>query len=277
MVAIAHEQLGSRSVTLQNGEIVGKRSFWVYDATLPQDALVASGLPVLGDPFPGFPALFAVNRPVTNLLENQNDVWEVEWEYRNNEDGSPIPPGEVGYVRIDTGIERKIVDQWRVPFDTESPGMAYIGFDYAPVAGIVPAYSAVDIGGYPNAINQTPLSWLRLQQEVILTEIRLPPIPYHTYREAASRRNSTMFYGGSMGFILYHGAETSRIGFNKYEVKHKFTWDEYAHLQQVPKRDQMDKVIPLLIEASGLRVPKFVFWRQPFPFFYDFTTLSEFF
>lgn len=277
MVAIAYEQLGSRSVTLQNGEIVGRRLFWVYDASTPDAALLATDLPELGDPFPGFPALFAVNRPVTNLLEGQNDTWEIEWEYRNTEAGQPTPPGEVGFVRIDTAIERKIADQWRVPFDTESPGMAYIGFDYAPSFGDVPAYNATDIGGYPNAINQTPLSWLRLQQEVVITEVRLAPIPYQIYREASGRRNSLTFYGGTRGFILYHGAVTSRIGFNKYEVQHKFTWDEYAHLQQVPRRDQLDKVIPLVIEASGIRVPKFVFWRQPFPFYYDFSALSEVF
>lgn len=270
-MATAFEQIGSRSMSFVDGRITGRTAWWIYDATTPAIALTAPGLPVLmTTTFPDFPALTAIRRPVLELLENQNDTWEAIYEYENV-GGLPggIQPDEVGFVEFVTDIGRVNRDVWRKQADPPTI------FAFFPVTGAVSDPSVIDIGGVPVDRNGHPVTYRRLVQGLVINENLNGNPPFATYRAAVDKRNSVTFYGSAIGFLVYAGAVATRIALNTYKVQHTFYWDEWKHMEQVPQLDQDGDVV--LKVSSSAKVANEVYWRQPFPGFFDFNLLSSFF
>ena len=161
------------------------------------------------------------------------------------------------YSKHEASVVVEFVDAWRVNAT-------------APASLNTPA--EVDIGGTPIDTMGEPLSVMRRKQEMTFT-VRLASgsINKTTILALIGKRNNATFLGGTAGYVLFHGFRQSRIGPDLYDVTYVFTWDEWAHLRQVPARDSDLQTK----KGTGTYANKAyeVYWKQPFPSTGDFTTL----
>lgn len=254
--------------------ITGRRAFLIFDNTTPVtsleavEALYGGLLPNYGNQWPGDNRLFAKDVTDLSLVEGNQDLWRVEWQYEGllTEDGTPAPlPDEPDYVEFALRFGREFVDKFRVNPDIPDNGSAAAG-------------NTTDIEGTPIDLAGTPVSRLVLKQSLVVHEnytnaAYLQKI--QLWRSFVGRRNSAPFLGADPGTVLYLPTESAPAAFNVMRVSHSFSFDEDFHLVQVPDRDQNGE-IKLHTVDDTLRAEK-VFFDQPFPNFGQFNAISDLF
>jgi hypothetical protein len=187
-------------------------------------------------------------------------VWEVQFTYENSEPGDKLP-NEEGYVQITIDYASEFRDAWRT----------------GPTIPANGTQTGLDCGGTPIDKAGVPLSILVRMSDITITEtVSAASFPERSLkiRQARGRRNSTIFQGAPIGQVLYLGANASRIGLEKFSITHKFRQDEFLHMIQSPRRNQLGIVEPVA-DAQGIFRAGNVDLVQPFPNFADFNLLSE--
>lgn len=282
------EQQDSRTWSYDAGRVNASRTFRVYDksgtlgvlttvrdvremfgvasgANSPVDAWTNDGpdaLPIKGEVFPDESTVYARSYSVTH--EPNTFLWFVTWNYSNAQvTASSAQPGEPGYVEWTLDLQATFQDTW-------------IDLPTIPTDGTVTASSQVT-GGTQIDIEGVPFSRLRYTSEIVINETietvsGLPSI-LTAMRNARGKRNNAIWEGIAKGRALYAGGQIRRQGVSLYTVTHRIIEDSEFHLVQVPDRDTSGR-IPTSSIGGAQRATK-VYWRQPFPSFYDFTVISS--
>lgn len=276
MAYVVTEQQQSRSMSYDGGRITASRTFKVY-ATSPDSidspsdlrslfgtATTPDAMPARGSLFPDETGVWAKSYQVEH--EPGTDVWSVTWSYSNAEvTSSSAQPGEPGFVEWTLDIQATFADTWRENPNYPTDGTVAANPDQQAVTG----GNAIDIEG-------VPLSRLKYTSELVVNEtiqnVSGVPSIITAARAARGKRNSATWEGFAKGTVLYTGAKISRSGVSLYTVSHRFVEDSEYHLVQFPERDSTGK-IPTSPNNGRNRATK-ILWRQPFPLFYDFTTIS---
>lgn len=281
------EQQDSRTWSYDAGRVNASRTFRVYDtdgtlgvlttvrdvremfgvavgANSPVDSwknLGPDALPVKGELFPDESTVYARSYSVTH--EPNTFLWYVTWNYSNAQvTASSAQPGEPGYVEWTLDLQATFQDTW-----IDSPTI--------PTDGTVTASSQVT-GGTQIDIEGVPFSRLRYTSEIVINETiqtvsGLPSI-LTAMRNARGKRNNATWEGIAKGRALYTGGQIRRQGVSLYTATHRIVEDSEFHLVQVPDRDTSGR-IPTSSIGGAQRATK-VYWRQPFPSFYDFSSIS---
>lgn len=129
-----------------------------------------------------------------------------------------------------------------------------------------------DIGGTPMDACGEPVSAPLFQQELTLVNIKSTNQASVIVGEIG-KRNSAVFLGADIGYVLFTGASSRRIGIARFEITYKFLWDGAKHLRQIAARD-VDGQPLLSIGGSSQASASAVFARQPFPNTSTFSALS---
>jgi len=143
----------------------------------------------------------------------------------------------------------------------------------ATIAANLDAPAETDIAGTAIDAAGVPVSAMKRKQEMTFT-VRLSSgsINKTTILNLIGKRNSSTFLGAVAGYVLFHGFRQSRVGPDLYDVTYVFTWDDSAHLRQVPARDSDQEPKREGVGSyAGKAFP--VFWKQPFPGTGNFATL----
>lgn len=281
------EQQDSRSWSYESGRVTASRTFRVYDksgtlgvlttvrdvremfgvalsANSPVDSWTNVGpdaLPIKGELFPDESGVYARSYSVTH--EPNTFLWYVTWNYSNAQvTSSSAQPGEPGYVEWTLDLQATFQDTW-----IESATI--------PTDGIVTASSQV-AGGNQIDIEGVPFSRLRYTSEIVINETiqnvsGLPTIMAQM-RAARGKRNDATWENIPKGSALYAGGQIRRTGVSLFTATHRIVEDSEFHLVQVPDRDTSGR-IPTSTIGGAQRASK-VYWRQPFPAFYNFTAIS---
>lgn len=284
------EQLGSRSYQYQGGRVTATRVFKVYDSanafsalqnasdvralfgTAGTGVILGGGdvwdeqyLPDTGDLFPEESSIYATSFSMQR--DAGTDMWTVTWSYKNSIiSPTQEQPNEPNYVEWTLDVSAGFAEQW-----VENPRY--------PTNGTIGSTDGLNgiLGGQQRDIEGVPISLLRLTTDINISETvesvgGLPAI-YGAARAARGTRNSSAWQGISTGQALYLGANVRRIGVNLYQITHRIQEAEDYHLIQYPRKDNTGN-IPTVIK-NGEKRAKEVLWRQPFPDFSDFTTISS--
>lgn len=279
------EQLGSRVYSYEGGKVKATRVFRVWDSAnseqgllTPSDVRALFGsshygpvgvptdyntLPALGDLFPDETAIYAHSYSMQR--DAGTDQWLVTFNYQNAEVTTGSQPNEAGYVEWSLDVQAAFVDQF-----VQNPRY--------PNDGTISTNEANNVinGGTQIDVEGVPLSLLRLTTEISISETVEstggPPAVYLNSRSARGKRNSASWYGLDKGRVVYMGCNTRRIGVNLYSVQHRLQEATDYHLIQYADRDSTGKIMTAL--KNGRDRAKTVLWRQPFPSFYDFDSIS---
>lgn len=263
----------TRSAANSNGRATATRKFRVFDDATPIEypstikaAFGAGSLPDVGDLFPDSTTLYAIGYSIRHVPDSRG-LWEVEYSYENTEPGQ-YQPQEVGYVEVSIEYAAQFRELWRA-----NPGLVI------PTDGTVVSQDAAGgtCGGTRIDSGGVALSVLVRSSTITIAETvdsNTLPTRSLSIRALRGTRNGAQFQGAPKGQVLYLGASASRIAIDKYSIVHKFAQDEHYHLVQSAKRGPDGQV--LLYESTpGLLQAASVNWRQPFPAFGDFNSLSE--
>jgi len=225
-----------------------------------EGARAVSTIPLLGDPHP------VLGWACTNISADYSDpgsqhVVVVNAEYRQS---LPNMGGEASFTNIQITPQLQYVDAWKtgVPFPANGDAGAGVeigdGVGTCISSGATAASVAIVAGTMTITHEQTgvPLfSWLMGN---------------------AGTRNSTYFLGFNPGTLVYAGPSVRQIGSlvysigdpeRTYEITHTFLFDQHYHLRQHIKRNTAMGVPPLNSDDGCVSN---LFWRQPFPYFWDF-------
>ncbi len=192
-------------------------------------------------------------------------TWEATVFYSNAVESSSGTTSSGGsdpadnYSKHEASVVVEFVDAWRTV--SSLSGVNLSTPTETDIAG-----TAIDAAG-------VPVSVMRRKQEMTFT-VRLASgsIDKTTILGLIGKRNSATFLGGAAGYVLFHGYRQSRVGPNLYDVTYVFTWDEWAHLRQVPARDADQ--LPKREGTAGYAEKAYpVYWKQPFPSTGNFSTL----
>ena len=217
------------------------------------NALNLISVPKIGDPHPSFPSLlFAYSYDLTQL-PGESDKWRATFKYRRTEtsvyvDNSAVGagPGLVGFEELSARVSGSFVEAYRTdPGNFTGTGDGDIGGDPIDRAGV-------------------PTSVMRTQMEISLTRTMTTFDPGEFAHYVGTRTKQQLF-GLNPGFLVYRGANISRIETNKFSVQHTWLYDKHYHLIQEPAytvagTPQLGKDSQ---EYDGKAYP--VFHRQPFP------------
>jgi len=75
----------------------------------------------------------------------------------------------------------------------------------------------------------------------------------------AGKRNASEFYGFDSGSVLFTGMSVQRQSIDSWDITYNFSWDEWKHMRQVPKRSDDGEV---QFEDDGTLE---IYFKQPFP------------
>jgi hypothetical protein len=275
MATVVYESIESRNISTSNGSNSGRRVFHVWDdavaLTDPISVLAllgTAGLPARGDQWPNALTPFvAVDRSVSRV-DGQNDVWRVEWNYKDGVVGGltqPKEPSEPGFVEISANGTAEFSDGWRSLTGSQLSTLVLSGGTYAFGT---PAGTTDDIAGTSIDIAGFPTSFLRKKVRLRVSETIGNSPQMGFYMQFVGRRNNVPFAGAAVGLVLYVSPDVDRIERNVWRVTHTFELDNFYHMIQTPERNP-DGSIKL---ASG--VADNVFFRQPFPDFANFYAIS---
>jgi len=309
----AIETYVSRQASLQQGREQRSREFLIYSEADPPvpipDAQTAASLTGVnyGDSHPENSVLRAVDVDVEVSDSAGRAAYMVTWNYRAVafRAGVAIPenPEAPDFQELNLTTDPTLIDTWRVgPFDDE----------VLPPNGNIPAswgHSQIDIGGIPNDSGGIPNSYLVRRGTFEITR-NLPFAEFDSrpLLESGGARNSVQFVGFPIGSLLYLGARSTRVSQGVIRVTHEFGFDEFYHLQQLPKADVEGNTSLSVPAPEGYRPgdpipsplpdpsPSFfktrepdgtvvfniypgthaypVYWFQPFPRLLDFSTLD---
>lgn len=284
MSLTVRELLASRPVESTGGILSAVREFVVYDdaspITDPIDVFELFGtsgtpdtLPAEADFFPGSTTLVATDYRITKF-DGHADTFKVEWKYADaSTGGQTIQPGEPGYVDVSADVGGEWVDGYRQLTASQIAAIVASGGSY-PYGG-QPA-TLVDIGGTPMDAAGDPVSISRKQITLTLG-VTFSGVPnLATPYLFVGRRNNALFSGAPQGSLLYLGAGISRISINRWTQTHRFLLDQFYHMQQFPYRFP-DQTAVLSSYASGIVAATTVFFRQPYPDYGNFYSISPFF
>ena len=255
----------TRGFSDSGGRVSASRTFRCWDdaAPLTSPKMVKDHfgveLPDIREEFPDEKLIFATAFSIKHIAESRN-VWEVEFTYENTEPGDKLP-NEEGYIQITIDYAAEFRDAWRSNVTIPTNG----------------TQTGLDCGGTPIDKAGVPLSILVRMSDITITEtVSAASFPERSLRirQARGRRNSTIFQGAPIGQVLYLGANASRIGIEKFSITHKFRQDEFQHMIQSARRNQLGIVEPVA-DAQGIFRADKVDLVQPFPNFADFNLLSE--
>lgn len=161
------------------------------------------------------------------------------------------------FVSLDMNTSMSFVDVYRMgaafPINVQNPGDN-------------------DIGGVAMDACGEPVSAPLFQQELTLVNIKSTNQASLIIGEIG-KRNSASFLGADIGYVLFTGASSRRVGVAKYEITYKFLWDGAKHLRQIAARD-VDGQPLLTVGASSQASASAVYARQPFPNTSTFSTLA---
>lgn len=211
-----------------------------------------TGLAVIGDTVTiGGQTLKLVSRSVDVLEDSGGKIWtgtvSYEWSVSDTND----------FVSLDMNTSMSFVDVYRMgadfPLNIQNPGDN-------------------DIGGVAMDACGEPVSAPLFQQELTLVNIKSTNQASLIIGEIG-KRNSASFLGADIGYVLFTGASSRRVGVAKYEITYKFLWDGAKHLRQIAARD-VDGQPLLTVGASSQASASAVYARQPFPNTSTFSTLA---
>jgi len=280
MTLIATERPAERRITESGGKRTGLRVFRVRDdagaVVTETEAAAHPDIPVRGTVYPSDNTLRATDKSVEQV-KGAVYVFDVTILH---EQIPPLPsaeqeqepePGEIGYTEISTSVRTEFVDAWR-RFASPSLGLVPDLHPYGLQA-------ETDIGGVPIDSRGEPVSVLNIiQVATIEVTVGFPP-NNALIRSIAGRRNFKPYLGAAAGFLLYVGAESTRIGQNRWTVAHEFWYDSYAHLRQIVARweDGSPKVGDVT-DPWGIKTYSEkgtpVYWVQPYVQTKDFNLLG---
>lgn len=211
-----------------------------------------TGLAVIGDTVTiGSQTLKLVSRSVDVIDDSGGKLWtgtvSYEWSVNDTND----------FVSLDMNTSMSFVDVYRMgaafPINIQNPGDN-------------------DIGGIAMDACGEPVSAPLFQQELTLVNIKSTNQASLIIGEIG-KRNSAVFLGADIGYVLFTGASSRRVGIAKYEITYKFLWDGAKHLRQIAARD-VDGQPLLTVGASSQASASSVYARQPFPNTSTFSTLN---
>lgn len=191
------------------------------------------------------------SRTVEALADSGGRVWRASVQYQAN---SSTPT----FVALDMNSSLSVIDLWRVAAS-------------APASINTP--TETDIAGTPIDSRGTPVSVPIPVQELTVTNYRSDNNAAQI-RAALGKRNLNSWLGANAGFVLFTGASARRIGIAKYEVTYKFAFDSLAHLRQVCGKDADGDPLLGTLNGDGHGNASKVYWRQPFPATYDFSSMG---
>ena len=255
----------TRGFSENGGKKTASRVFraWDNDTPLTSPAAVRAyfgvSLPDVGDLFPDETVVYCVSYSMKHLPNSRNE-WEVTFNYENTEISGKLPQEE-GYVQYAINYSVEFRDFWRI-----SPTI--------PTNG---QQNGNNCGGTPIDKAGEPLSVMVRMSDITITETVSAasfPARSQTIRSMRGKRNSVQFEGAPVGQVLYTGASANRIALEKLSVAHKFVQDEYYHMLQSPRLNQLKKP-ELERDNQGVYRAKWVDLVQPFPQLANFNLLSE--
>lgn len=273
-----YEKLGSRGVSSSGGRLSATIKYIAEgynDISVITKAFGTNGLPGLSVAHPDYVGMICKDFDVTPI-SGFDDLWEINFKY---EQIAPLPyvaptitaptvfPNDIDYVELSSEIRAEFQPAWRAdpvvpekgdPGETEDPD--------------TPLGPEVDIEGTPVDAAGVPVSVIRRQQELTLTETVSEP-DFGKYGEYRFLRNSRTFLGAKPGFVVYRGCSVRRTGIEVYQVSHQFVYDEWAHLIQQPFVNQNGE--PYLISDGNKKRARKVYWIQPFPDKADLNRISS--
>jgi hypothetical protein len=255
----------SREISTSGGKVTGTRTFHVWDDASPieepdQIYLGVGGLPAVGELFPGSKTLYATSYTMTHLADSSR-TWRVVFNYESADPTGISAPSEPGYLQISfeyQGIPRELYRTW--------PGLDLQGGtpDDRDIGG-----KPIDSGGYATSfiVDQ---HLLVIEETVSASSLfeRSPNI-----RNAVATRNQSAFLGVAPGGLLYEGCSGRRIGVGLYSLTHRFSYDPFYHMIQVPRRNSSGKV-DLETTAQRGSYAGWVRFIQPFPLLSEFSLIS---
>jgi len=285
------EQLGSRSVSRQQGKLKATRSFHVWDDTSPlttPDAVGllfgTNGLPRLREIFPGSRRLRAQDWTIS-LVSGHKDLWLVTWEYAelnisfatsgavttsNVETPDASTPG---YSEVNATFSASHVDIWRA-FSRASIDQMCSANGSHPAGMPNPG----DIGGQPVDSGGRPPSYIVRQYELTISVTRFGTFEPASLVDFVWTRNAGTFLDCPPGSLLYCGATVNRVGPERYQYAHKFVYDQYYHMRQSPASDNAGNImLTPQPPPPGPPVPShaiLVEFIQPFPDLQSFALID---
>ena len=288
MTVVCREAYRTRETSTQGGANNGSRSFYVYDdgagtpltSSLAVRLLFGTGspdpLPQYGEQFPGAASPFVAYDVRIVSLEGANDVWQVDWQYRDAPVGGVIntlQPQDVGFIEFSCTGQAVFEDQWRSLTSAQLSALVASGGSYPN--GVVS--SEVDIGGTSIDSGGYPVSGpLRKTVKLSVTETRdgFPDMGY--LMSFVGRRNNVPFAGAAVGLVVYVSPQVSRIGPYKYRYTHEFVLDNQYHMVQAAFR-QPDGSVQIGTSGGTSGKAQYVYYRQPFPNFANLYAISPYF
>lgn len=281
------ESIESRDLGYDQGKTTGSRRFHVFNDTTgggstlstPEQVTALYGsadgsgtvLPAYGSEYPGVPGLVALS-PRTRRAAGHNDLWIVEWAYREL-DWTPLDkqPNEIGYVQKTASGRAEPRDMWVSLTAANISAMIAVGGNYefgtaAATPGSVLTYSKqIDVAGVP-----TSVAWKLVDVTLSETVKTWPDIGYLS--QFLNRRNNVEMWAAAKGMVLYTGWDVSELDAKLWRVTHRFAVDQFCHLIQVP--DRLNDGSVLLTVPSTISHAANVRAVQPFPDFADFRAIS---
>ena len=291
MSITVRELLDSRSVAKKSGKLSARRSFHVYDAATPIQtpariaaSFGANGLPAFGEEFPEAPGLIARDYDLA-LVSGHNDLWLVTWDYSEIEPGGGISipekePGQPGYIEVSASVSASRFPAWRILSESDISALVRSsGTNPGPYPN-GDAITPADIGGTAADVNGEPINDVVKQLEITITELRNGMPDLSDLLGFIWTRNASRFLGAPVGSLLYQGCAVNRVDVNLFSYQHKFGYDRWYWMRQVPIRNAMGDVVPKpipIVPGPGLppyNVADTVFFVQGFPDKTDFFNIS---
>lgn len=265
MALTVTEYFQSRGTETDQSSALAVRYFKVFDVANPTLAEQAAGIPTYGDSFPDKPGLFML-RKTSDVVDGHPRLFDVVCEYGGVEGAEEnIPPTDkVGLVTTQMRGTAQFDDAWRTP-----PGLVV-----SPANGEVTNSNTTDIGGVRADVSGEPVSFLRRQVSLIISEnLKLSSFAPATLFGFVGRRNSGVFQGFAEGTAVYLGPSVVREHSSiVIRVEHEFLIDEYRHLRQYPARNSSG--IIQLATFGAIKQAEAVYWRQPYIGLANFGLLS---
>ena len=278
-----YELNSSRQYVNNEGKPRAERQFVVVNAATEGDvvALFGTTLPGEYENYPNDGALpydmLAFDYSITKD-PSAVSTWQVTMRYRaeigsqsgfNNPTSPLLEPNEVGYRTARLSMSAEFQDVYR---------------SFASVAAMQTAAAnttqIADITGNSMDVAGIPLSVLVHRQDItiLITDSVLPSA--QAISSQIGTRNNGTFLNYSLGTLLFTGCNCETIPeVGRNSIEYRFVYDQALHCIQYPVRGNNGSPI-LANSASGGILKgstKQVFYKQPFPYLTNFSTLSQYF
>jgi len=272
MSLIVVERAGGGELSRENsGKIQAQRQFLVYsdDGSFVslEDASLAAGLPIIGQPHPDSPAIIVGSFSIS-IIEDRPNAFDITYNYAPPEvvdgDGDPSDPigggggdddsGTIDGSDPDSGVTAftirvglSVVDIWKtdpdLPDNLDEPAREDIG-------GIL-----VSEGGYPISY-ALPIADIAINQQIAGF------MNIGSFLGKIGKRNAGTWNGFDSGSLLFTGVDISQDIFGVNDIQYQLAWDEFYHLRQAPERDEDgNPTLDLTEDPPTMNV----FFKQPFP------------